>query len=114
MFIFVEEDTNGNLWVPNGSGLDLFDRKSKRFIHYRNQRENKQSLRHNMVESILMDRNGRSWIGTGSGLNLFDERTDRFTVYTEKEGLASNMIHAILEDRQEQPLVHHQPGTYTF
>nr|WP_221392792.1 response regulator [Dyadobacter sp. NIV53] len=41
------------------------------------------------------------WIGTlGGGLNFFDVKKQTFTAYTEKDGLASNVVHAIMKDNK--------------
>ena len=41
------------------------------------------------------------WIGTrGGGLNKFDRTTETFTSYGKQDGLPSDVIYGILEDRQ--------------
>jgi ligand-binding sensor domain-containing protein/signal transduction histidine kinase len=97
------EDKEGNLWVGMApapdSGLDYFDRKNNRFLHYRHDPNDQYSISNNIVFSIMEDRRGNLWLGTARGLNFFDKKTRRFTAYSEKDGLANNIIYGILEDR---------------
>ncbi len=93
-------DRPGILWVgTKGGGLNklLIDRNE--FIHYKYDPEDPESLSHNRITSIYRDANDILWIGTdGGGLNRFNERSETFTRYTERNGLAGNVIRAILSD----------------
>ncbi len=98
--IHIYEDKRDNLWVGVGSGIELFDRKNRTFIHY-NYR-----FPHTLLASypgdILEDRDGTLWIGTYDGLCLFDR--DRQTVTSflhndrDKTSLSSNVINTLFED----------------
>lgn len=93
------EDKDGNLWAGTDHGLDFFDRASQTFTHFRHDAADSNSLRHDNAYFIFEDRQHNLWIGTGGGgLNLFNPKDRTFTAYTEADGLASNVIHAILED----------------
>ena len=101
----ITEDTynNGNaLWIgTKNGGLNKFNRQKNNFIHYIPDPETPHSLNSPAVLSIYEDSQNRLWIGTyGGGLNLFDHESETFTYYTEREGLANNLIFAILEDRR--------------
>ncbi len=51
------------------------------------------------VKSIFEDSKGKFWIATTRGLYLFDRKNETFIAsYTEKNGLANNVIYGILED----------------
>ena len=92
------EDREGNLWVGSGHGIDVLDKKSGRFTHYLNDKNNPRSLSNNTVTSILEGSQGWMWIGTHEGLNIFDKATQTFRVFREEDGLPSNMVRTILED----------------
>ena len=98
----IYEDQTGVLWVGTvNGGLNRFDHETETFIRYKNDPDNPNSLSHNSVRSIYEDRAGVLWIGTwGGGLNRFDRESERFVRYTEKDGLPSNVVGGILEDRQ--------------
>ena len=117
----IMEDKNHNLWFATTSGLNRYDGQNiTRFTE-------KEGLSNNHVTSIAEDKIGNLWIGTfGTGLICYDgirvdainngqtmtERDRRdlkmkdgklvktFTYFTEKEGLSSNYIHHIAEDKK--------------
>jgi ligand-binding sensor domain-containing protein/signal transduction histidine kinase/DNA-binding response OmpR family regulator len=52
-------------------------------------------------EVIFEDSKGRIWLGTADkGLNLYCKNDSTFTVFQKKDGLPSNSIKGILEDRE--------------
>lgn len=94
------EDREGNLWVGTGGGLGRFDSRRTGFQNYVQDQSSPNALSYNLVTVIHQDGTGSMWIGTwGGGLNLLDRATGRFTHYTERNGLPSNAISGILEDR---------------
>ncbi|MCX6213486.1 two-component regulator propeller domain-containing protein [Spirosoma sp.] len=97
----VFQDTNGDIWVGTYKGLNRLDRARKRFTRYQHDPQNKHSLSNDNVQSILGADHGNLWIGTvGGGVNYFDTSKQTFKAYTEKEGLASNIVFAIQKDRK--------------
>ena len=52
----IVEDTQQNLWLATASGLDKFDRKKERFIHYNP--EGKKSY----IKDIFVDSKKRMWM----------------------------------------------------
>ncbi len=101
----IAEDTYNNgsaLWVgTKNGGLNKFNRPKNNFIHFYTDIENPHSLNSPSILSIYEDAFKRLWIGTyGGGLNLFDHESENFTYFTERDGLANNLIFAILEDNQ--------------
>ncbi len=105
-------DHQGVLWVGTHNGLDRLDEKTGKFIHYRNEPGNPQSLSSNAVRAIYEDHSGVLWIGTGlfweseinneGGLNRFDRNTGTFTRYLNEpnnpHSLINNKVRAIFED----------------
>ena len=60
------EDRNGTLWLAtHGAGLLKFDREHQRFIRYRNDPSDPDSLPQNNVENLFADREGSVWAGLG-------------------------------------------------
>lgn len=97
----VFEDQQGRIWVGTFQGLNLFDSNTKSFKRYQANNDTLHSLSNNKIQTIQQSRNGSLWIGTlGGGLNLFDPVKNQFTAFTEKQGLASNVIYGILEDKK--------------
>ena len=95
----VFEDKAGNIWVGTYNGLNVFDKQTGKFRRFCNDPENSNSISSNKIQSIREAEDGNLWIGTlGGGLNYMDRKTQIFTTFTEKEGLASNVVYGILED----------------
>lgn len=101
---YIYEDSEEILWMGTlNGGLNKFDPRSGKFTHYVNDPANHNSLSNDRVKCILEPEiHGENilWIGTNNGgLNRFDKRNGHFKAYTMEEGLPSNTIHGILEDK---------------
>ncbi|MBD3180174.1 MAG: SpoIIE family protein phosphatase [Candidatus Latescibacteria bacterium] len=97
----IYEDSRGGFWLgTQGGGLNRFDRETGRTVRYTTESGGQYSINSNFVFSIYEDSGGIFWLGTwGGGLNRFEPRTGRFTAFTEEDGLASNSIYGVMEDR---------------
>jgi ligand-binding sensor domain-containing protein/signal transduction histidine kinase len=104
----LSEDRWGNLWIGTRNGLYRFDRESEAFTQYRHDPSDLNSLSRDMVNTIYCDSTGNIWLGThGGGLNRVtsvpaaqerDSVKVTFTCYSEKNGLANNVVYGILAD----------------
>lgn len=96
------QDKKGNIWVGTFNGLDLLLPDRSGFKHFRNDPKDPSSISHNKVQSILEAKNGDLWIGTvGGGLCYFDQKKQTFRPFSEKDGLASNVVFAIQRDSKD-------------
>ncbi len=99
----ITEDRNNILWIGTYYGLNRLDKKESKFIRHFHDPNNKNSLNNNSVFTINIHETDTSqvlWLGTyGGGLNRFDTQRQLFTHYTEKEGLANNLVYEILSDQ---------------
>ncbi|WP_432326703.1 ligand-binding sensor domain-containing protein [Mucilaginibacter sp. P25] len=70
----VIEDKNGNLWIStSGGGLNMYDRKLDRFIHYRHNRNNTNSIASDLLVKIALDKSGNLWVSNQKeGLDQFN------------------------------------------
>lgn len=67
---FLFEDSKGRLWIATaGNGLDLFDRTTETFIHFRFNSKDPNTISDNSITSISEDATGAIWVGTLHGLN---------------------------------------------
>lgn len=75
------QTSSGLLLVgTDGGGLDVFDRKNLRVLHYSHDPQNPRSLSSNRVFALAEDSDGTIWVGTnGGGLNRFNLSTSIFT-----------------------------------
>ncbi len=93
------EDDEKNLWLgTDASGIVKFDRKNQTFTSYTyNKVEN--TIASNNIKTLYFDENKVLWIGTnGAGLNAFDIKNQKFYNYTTKDGLANDVIYAVIPD----------------
>ena len=64
-------DKNGHIWIGTLDGLNWFDMSNNRFIRFRKDVNNPNSISDNDIRALCEDKNGRIWIGTNAkGLNL--------------------------------------------
>jgi ligand-binding sensor domain-containing protein/signal transduction histidine kinase len=100
------EDDQGRLWLGSfGAGLLRYDREDQRFIRYRNNPADPESIADNSIVALFKDREGNIWTGLhGNGPNHFSTRLARFEQFrsdpTNPKGLTGNFIDAIYEDHR--------------
>ncbi len=99
------EDRNGTLWLAtHGAGLLEFDREHGRFIRYRNDPSDPNSLPQNDVENVFTDREGSVWACLGRmGVTHFATNPlpfKRIPHLASSEGTAEPFVGAIYEDHQ--------------
>jgi signal transduction histidine kinase/ligand-binding sensor domain-containing protein/DNA-binding response OmpR family regulator len=80
------EDSKGNIWICTISGLNRFDRITKRFTAY----QLKDGLPSNATMSIEEDAHGNLWVASNKGLSKFDPVNNKFKNYTVTDGLQGN------------------------
>lgn len=100
------EDRDGNLWVGTLSdGLFRFDRENARFIRYRNDPSNPDSLPENRITTLLKDREDNIWVGFGATQpTFFTPRAPAFKSLPFDSGNRANLgerfVDVVFEDRQ--------------
>jgi signal transduction histidine kinase/streptogramin lyase len=100
------EDRAGNLWLGTLSdGLLLFDREKARFVRYRNDPSNPDSLPENRITTLLEDREGSIWVGLGATQPIFfTPRPPPFKNLpfdsANRANLGERFVNVLLEDRQ--------------
>jgi len=99
---FILEDHQGMIWLATDNGLDRLNPDTEEMLHYGHNKNNPQTISGNNVTVLYEDQRKRLWVGTsGSGLNLFDAETQTFQHFSrKKEGLASDTVNGIMQDRE--------------
>ncbi len=112
--VFIDKDSI--LWIGTNDGLDYMDRDNKGFVHFQFKQDNQSDSRFNQVMSIDEDSYGNIWVGTYlGGLKKIDRTDKSFKNYIlEQDGLRSQTIRAILEDKNDNLLIGTRGGLYIF
>ncbi|MDB5024889.1 MAG: histidine kinase [Mucilaginibacter sp.] len=86
----IKQDRKGNIWVASSEGIIRYDGKS--FTNITNKVSSARFF------SVLEDREGNFWFASvGSGVYYYDGKS--FQNYTTKDGLASDRVTNIYEDK---------------
>ena len=72
----IMQDRQGYIWIATRDGLNRYD--GRKFVTFRNDRNNPQSLASNWILSLAEDKEGNIWIGS-DGLNVYDPIMNRVT-----------------------------------
>ena len=94
-------------WIgTKDGGLNIYDRNTGSFIHYRHDPGNTNSLSSDFVITVLESQyqgQNELWIGTLDGLNKFDLNTQKFTCYqhdpNDPSTISNNLIRSLCEDK---------------
>jgi ligand-binding sensor domain-containing protein len=95
------QDAAGFIWIGTQGGLHRWDGQS--FALYENEPFNRDSLPHNLIQTMYMDPDGYTiWIGTYGGMTRFDTRTETFHSWArnpeDPASLAGNVVVTIAKD----------------
>jgi ligand-binding sensor domain-containing protein/signal transduction histidine kinase len=96
----IYEDPDHDLWFATDAGLAMLDREDGRVLRYVADPERSSGRHQNEVNTVHRDLAGALWIGTRGGLSRFDPGAAVFKHYGEEDGLADDVVQAILEDDQ--------------
>jgi signal transduction histidine kinase/ligand-binding sensor domain-containing protein/ActR/RegA family two-component response regulator len=104
----VFEDGHHRLWVGTYSGLDLFNRQTGIFRHYRKDSYSADAIgiTNNTINSLAEDAEGNLWVGTeNDGLAILDPVTGRLRHYMHDEvdaaSLGTNSLYGIYRDSKK-------------
>lgn len=93
-------EDNTVLWVGTTQGLYRMEKSTKFTTLYSHQPGDTLSISYNHVWGVYKTFDGRYWVGTsGGGLNMFDPTTGHFSAVTTRNGLPSNVVCGMLEDK---------------
>jgi len=100
--ISICQDSFGFLWFGTYSGLNRYDGYTiKKYTYNRN---DPNSISHNVIEDSLVDKNGVLWFATGEGLCRFDYKQEKFIRYyhvpNNDKSLGHNKLRSLYEDRK--------------
>jgi len=99
----ISEDKYGNIWIATwGSGMNKFERKTERFIHFQNDPADPKSIPSNFISNIFTDHEGILWLSSENGLITLDPSSNKFNHYlhdsTNAGSLSINFTSSVMED----------------
>ncbi|HEY0065514.1 MAG TPA: two-component regulator propeller domain-containing protein, partial [Telluria sp.] len=71
------QDRDGFMWFAGQGGLSRYD--GYRFLTYKNDPADPNSISDNSVQALHQDRRGQLWVGTRNGLQRYHPGTDNFS-----------------------------------
>ncbi|WP_207533968.1 hybrid sensor histidine kinase/response regulator transcription factor [Desertivirga arenae] len=109
----IEEDHEGNLWIGSrGGGIAVYNPISNKSLILNSANS---KLPKDNVNAICVSSNGTVWVGMSEGgLAYYDLRKKQFIPYSEKDGLANEVIYRILEDNYGKIWVSTNKGLSSF
>ncbi|HYV93518.1 MAG TPA: two-component regulator propeller domain-containing protein [Chitinophagales bacterium] len=95
------EDSKGNLYMGSlNGGLIAFNPDSETFRIYRHDPKNSFSIGSDVTFPCFESTKGIIWVAViGGGINALNPATGKFRAFTEKDGLCSNAVSCLTEDR---------------
>jgi len=75
----IAQDRDRALWMGTTTGLSRFDKRTGKFVNFRHDPDDPDSLGHNSIWTVMAGPDGVIWIGTETGLDAYDRRTNKFT-----------------------------------
>ncbi len=92
------ESSYGEIWISTTTAVDLFNKKSGKFITFTHSNSDSTSINYNGAIVLFEDSKKNIWLGTSSGLDVFRRADSTFIHYTIDDGLPNNTIKGICED----------------
>lgn len=121
---FITSDNDGRLWVGTTTGAVAFDENFKKpedvqFYHFSRMPNDTQSLSNNDVHWIIPTENKELFLATfGGGLNkllsISKEGHGEFKSYSVNDGLSSDVLLSIREDRKRNLWISTENGICKF
>lgn len=75
------QDSKKRIWLGTNFGLVLYNPTTGKYISYKHEENNKNSLSNDFIFKICEDKNHEIWIATQDGLNRFNPETKQFVKY---------------------------------
>jgi ligand-binding sensor domain-containing protein/two-component sensor histidine kinase len=95
------EGKDGTLWIAtSGRGLIAYNPTTRTRVVFTQDKRDPRILFDNVVNRVIEDADGRIWVATNSGLCKLNENRTALMRYTEKAGLADDIIFDLLQDRR--------------
>lgn len=111
------EDRNGNIWFATNAGLYCFHMQQKVWTVLLHSDQNHHSLSANQITCLIEDKKktGILWVGTaGNGFNKLDLQTLTCERYSDRNGLANNVVNDMQQDNSGRVWISTNQGISCF
>lgn len=112
----IAQDRHGFIWIATFEGLSRFD--GKKFINYRHNDNENNSVADNLIRKVYIDKNNTLWVGTHNGLSRYNEATDSFenfhNIPNQNNSLYDNVILDIYQDNDDNLIISTDNGLQTY
>ena len=107
-------DKQGFLWVGTESGLNRYNTKTRKFLQFRHNDKNQNSISSDYINAITEDRYGNIWVGTNDGLNRINIKSKKIKRYylnpTNANSLSNNYINSLAFSKDNSLWIATQKG----
>jgi len=90
----IAQDETGYLWFSTQSGLNRWDGYTMRV--WQKEPFSRNTLSHNLIQTMTLDHGKTLWLGTYGGLDRFDIATENFTSFRHQEGVPGSLSHNVV------------------
>ncbi len=98
----IYQDNKDNLWLVTASCLACYNQKTKSYERFFSDSQKGDDDIQCVLYSLLRENDSTFWVGTlGDGLIKYNFLKKQYKFYTEKDGLANNVVYSILKDNKE-------------
>ncbi|MDP5169078.1 MAG: hypothetical protein NWR72_02445, partial [Bacteroidia bacterium] len=100
------------LWIATeNQGLNRLDTRTLSVAWYKTQLDNPESLSSDRLRCLFEDRAGNIWVGTEfAGINRIESGSGKIFRYAQQDGLPSEMINSIVQDKNGHLWISTQAG----
>lgn len=92
------EDEKGNIWVATYYGLAVLMNHTNKFVYYKHNEADKESLINDNISNLMMDSRKLIWVATNEGLSMYNPATGKFKNFRQVDGLPCNAVLTVVED----------------
>ncbi|MBP6249233.1 MAG: response regulator [Bacteroides sp.] len=92
---------NRKMFIGTAIGLTVFDMNKGSFERFNGNRAGTQQFSSLNVNQVYEDSRGLLWVATRDGLNIFNFQQDQIRILRKADGLADDIICAIVEDQHK-------------
>ena len=83
---YINEDSQGNIWIGTSYGLNKFDPETEKFYRY----TTKDGIANNTIYGVLVDDSDNIWISTNKGISKINTKDNTINNLSVTDGLQGN------------------------